>query len=79
MRRDLDRSLDGVLVVVNASDEATTQVVGSLAGHRYALTSVQAHGSDPVVRATTWSSSTGTVTVPARTVAVLVEKDAPRR
>ncbi|MGN8246530.1 pullulanase-type alpha-1,6-glucosidase [Cellulomonas soli] len=76
LRRDLDRALDGVLVVVNASDEPATQVVGSLAGRRYQLSPVQAHGSDPVVRSTTWSTATGTVTVPARTVAVLVEKDA---
>lgn len=78
-RRDVDRSLDGVLVVLNASDEPTTQTVAALAGRRYQLSPVQAHGSDAVVRSTTWSTATGTVTVPARTVAVLVEKDAPRR
>ena len=32
-------------------------------------------GSDPVIKGTTWDTATGTVTVPARTVAVLVEKD----
>jgi pullulanase/glycogen debranching enzyme len=74
---DVDRSLEGVLVVVNGSDEPTTQTVGALAGHRLSLSPVQARGSDPVVRSTTWASSTGTVTVPARTVAVLVEKSSP--
>lgn len=73
--KDVDKKLDGLLVVVNASDEATTQTVGALAGDRYRLSSVQAQGSDPVVKGTTWDRSTGTVTVPARTVAVLVAQD----
>ena len=71
--KDVDKKLDGVLVVVNASDEATTQTVSSLAGHKLALSPVQAKGSDPVVKGTTWDKATGTVTVPPRTVAVLVE------
>ena len=71
--KDVDKKLDGVLVVVNASDEATTQTVSSLAGHKLTLSPVQAKGSDPVVKTTTWDKATGTVTVPPRTVAVLVE------
>ncbi|KQR16848.1 pullulanase-type alpha-1,6-glucosidase [Cellulomonas sp. Leaf334] len=74
--KDVDKKLDGVLVVLNASDEATTQTVSSLAGHRLTLSPVQAKGSDPVVKATTWDRATGTVTVPPRTVAVLVENRA---
>lgn len=73
--RETDRKLDGVLVVVNASDEATTQTVPELAGHRLALSPVQATGADPVVKATQWVAADGEVTVPARTVAVLVEKE----
>ncbi|WP_412864994.1 pullulanase-type alpha-1,6-glucosidase [Cellulomonas sp. 179-A 9B4 NHS] len=76
-RTDVDRRLDGLLVVVNASDEPTTQTVDALAGRRYALSPVQRHGSDPVVLGTTWQRAAGTVTVPPRTVAVLVE-EAPR-
>ncbi|WP_456824848.1 pullulanase-type alpha-1,6-glucosidase [Cellulomonas sp. P5_E12] len=72
--KDVDKELDGVLVVVNASDEATTQTVSSLSGHKLTLSSVQAKGSDAVVKGTTWDKATGTVTVPPRTVAVLVEK-----
>jgi len=72
-RTDVDRRLDGLLVVVNASDEPTTQQVGALAGRRYVLSPVQASGADPVVRGTTFDRATGTVGVPARTVAVLVE------
>ncbi|GEL96537.1 pullulanase-type alpha-1,6-glucosidase [Cellulomonas terrae] len=71
--KDVDKKLDGVLVVVNASDEATTQTVSSLAGHKLSLSPVQAKGSDPVVKGTTWDKATGSVTVPPRTVAVLVE------
>nr|BFF18778.1 hypothetical protein GCM10025730_22990 [Promicromonospora thailandica] len=72
-RRDVDRRLDGVLVVLNASPEAAAVEVPELAGRDYALSRVQARGVDPVVRGTTWQRSTGTVTVPARTVAVLLD------
>ncbi len=76
-RTDVDKRLDGLLVVVNASDEPTTQTVDALAGRRYVLSPVQAHGADPVVRGTTYVRATGAVTVPARTVAVLVEQAQP--
>jgi len=75
--KDVDRSLNGVLVVLNGSDKATTQTVPALAGRTLALSPVQAKGSDQVVKATTWVKASGTVTVPARTVAVLVEKQPP--
>ncbi|HRA49461.1 pullulanase-type alpha-1,6-glucosidase [Actinotalea sp.] len=70
---DVDRRLDGVLTVLNASDEAVTVTLDALAGERYALSSVQRRGADDTVRQTTWDVATGTVTVPARTVAVLVD------
>ena len=62
-------------MVFNASPEATTQVVADLAGRRFALTPALAKGSDPVVKTTTWDAKTGTVTVPARSVAVLVDTE----
>jgi len=68
--RDLDRHSEGVVVVFNASDEATTQTVPSLADTSFALHPVQAQGHDPIVRAST--SSAGAFTVPARTVAVFL-------
>ena len=46
----------------------------ALAGSALALSPVQAAGSDPVVKGTTWDAATGTATVPARTVAVLVQR-----
>jgi pullulanase/glycogen debranching enzyme len=70
--RDLDRKLEGVVVVFNASDEPTSQTVASLARRRYALHPAQVRGSDPVVRAATYQPATGRFTVPARTVAVFV-------
>jgi pullulanase-type alpha-1,6-glucosidase len=71
--RDVDRRLDGVLVVFNATPEEVSIPIAELAGDRYALSPVLAHGSDDVVKGTTWDRATGTVTVPARTVAVLVD------
>ncbi len=73
--RDVDRRLDGVLVVFNATPDEVSVPVAELAGDRYVLSSVQARGSDDVVRGTTWDRATGTVTVPARTVAVLVDDE----
>lgn len=68
---DVDPALDGLLTVFNASPSAVTLTVPGLAGRDYGLSPVQATGSDDVVRTTTWDAATGTVTVPARTVAVL--------
>jgi pullulanase-type alpha-1,6-glucosidase len=70
---DADPDLDGLLTVFNASPDAVTQQLPALAGRAYALSAVQAQGADAVVRGTTWDAATGTLTVPARTVAVLVE------
>jgi len=70
---DVDRRIDGVLVVFNATPEAVTVTVDELAGDTYALSPVLARGSDQVVRGTTWDKATGTITVPARTVTVVVD------
>lgn len=72
---DVDPELDGLLAVFNASDEEVQIPVDGLAGARYQLSDVQAEGSDDVVRQTRWDAATGTVTVPARTVAVLVDDE----
>jgi len=71
--RDVDRRLDGVLVVFNATPHEVTVSVDSLVGDDYELSPVLANGSDDVVQATTWDAETGTVTVPARTVTALVD------
>ncbi len=66
---DADPTLSGVLVVFNASPEATT-VAG--VGNGWTLHEVQAKGSDPVVKRAT--AAGGDVTVPARTTAVFVRR-----
>lgn len=73
---DVDPELDGALVVFNSSPTPITQTVSELAGRSFALTPAQANGSDAVVKGTTWDGATGTVTVPARSVAVLVDDQA---
>ncbi|NOV96371.1 pullulanase-type alpha-1,6-glucosidase [Isoptericola halotolerans] len=70
---DVDPDLDGVLTVFNASPDPVTVAVDGLAGRDYGLSAVQRDGGDAVVRETAWDAGTGTVAVPARTVAVLVE------
>ncbi len=74
---DVDPELDGALVVFNASPEAITETVDGLAGREFELTEAQASGSDAVVKTTTWDAATGSVTVPARSVAVLVDEQPP--
>ncbi|MEU4601801.1 pullulanase-type alpha-1,6-glucosidase [Kribbella sp. NPDC023972] len=71
---DVDPALKGVLVVFNSTGSAVTQQIPGLTGANLSLSPIQASGSDPVVKQTTWTPATGTVTVPARTVAVLVQK-----
>ncbi len=71
--KDVDRRLRGVLVVFNASPDAVTQTVPGLAGASLTLSPVQAGGADPVVKQTRWSSAHGSVTIPGRTAAVLLQ------
>ncbi|MEU1971544.1 pullulanase-type alpha-1,6-glucosidase [Microbacterium sp. NPDC019599] len=72
---DVDPALEGALVVFNASPEATTQTIPALEGRGFSLTPALANGSDSVVKTTQWNAATGAVTVPARTVAVLVDRE----
>jgi pullulanase-type alpha-1,6-glucosidase len=66
---DVDPERKGIVVVFNASDEATTQRVPAAAGTGFALHAVQADGSDDVVRQAA-AGADGSFMVPARTVAV---------
>ena len=58
---NVDPALKGLVVVFNASDEATTQTVADTAGRRYALHSVQANGSDRIVKTATHTQRNRTV------------------
>jgi hypothetical protein len=71
---DADPALKGLVVVLNASDETVSQKLPGLAGARLALSPVQVAGSDPVVKASTWDASAGSASVPARTVAVFLQR-----
>ncbi|MFC8680383.1 pullulanase-type alpha-1,6-glucosidase [Microbacterium ureisolvens] len=72
---DADPELDGALVAFNSSPEPITQTVDGLAGRGFALTPALAGGSDAVVKTTTWDASTGTITIPARSAVVLVDRE----
>lgn len=74
---DVDPELDGALVVFNASPSPVTEQVDGLAGRDFALAEALANGSDPVVKGTAWDAATGALTVPARSVAVLVDEQEP--
>jgi hypothetical protein len=70
----MDKDLKGMIVVFNASDEATVQTVPGTAGLQHSLHPVQANGSDPLVKTAVNDPSSGSFTVPARTVAVFQAK-----
>ncbi|PFG42328.1 pullulanase-type alpha-1,6-glucosidase [Isoptericola jiangsuensis] len=71
---DADGRLDGLVTVFNASPEPVTVEVPGWAGRDLRLSRVQAGGGDPVVKETRWDAGAGVVTVPARTVAVLEQR-----
>ncbi|MFE3829105.1 pullulanase-type alpha-1,6-glucosidase [Streptomyces sp. NPDC059092] len=62
--------LGDLVVVFNATPSARSQRVTELAGRPYALHRVQAGGADRTVRSAAYERTSGTFTVPARTVAV---------
>ncbi|OKK18656.1 sulfonate ABC transporter ATP-binding protein [Streptomyces sp. CB02488] len=62
--------LGKLVVVLNATPGTTTQKVTALAGRSYALHPVQAAGADLTVKEATYGRSSGSFTVPGRTVAV---------
>ncbi|WP_136708153.1 pullulanase-type alpha-1,6-glucosidase [Agromyces sp. H66] len=74
---DVDPSLEGALVVFNASPDAVTETVDGLAGRSFELADALANGADPVVKTTEWDAATGSLTLPARTAAVLVDEQEP--
>ncbi|MFG2830637.1 pullulanase-type alpha-1,6-glucosidase [Streptomyces sp. NPDC048434] len=62
--------LGNLVVVLNATPDPRHQTVRALAGEPYALHPVQAHGADRTTATASYARSSGTFTVPARTVAV---------
>ncbi|GGK62553.1 hypothetical protein Sme01_04530 [Sphaerisporangium melleum] len=68
----LDPRWKSITVVFNATPQEQRQTVAALKGGAVALHPVQAASDDPVVRRSAFDASTGTLTVPPRTVAVFV-------
>ncbi len=62
--------LGKLVVVLNATPGTTTQKITAAAGRNYTLHPVQAAGADPTVKKATYERSSGSFTVPGRTVAV---------
>ncbi|MUN07446.1 pullulanase-type alpha-1,6-glucosidase [Agromyces luteolus] len=71
---DVDPALEGALVVFNASGEAITERIDGLTGRDFKLAKPLRTGVDEVVKETKWKAKTGTLTIPARTAAVLVSE-----
>lgn len=70
---DIDPALDGVVVVFNATPHWIGQRVEALVGRYFELSEIQANGVDPVVKQTRFDPGSGTISVPPRSFAVLVE------
>ncbi|TXS02893.1 pullulanase-type alpha-1,6-glucosidase [Streptomyces sp. col6] len=62
--------LGKLVVVFNAAPATATQKVAAPAGKDYALHPVQAKGADSIVKKSSYERSSGSFTVPGRTVAV---------
>lgn len=69
----LGPSWRSITVVFNATPETRSQTVAALRDARVTLHPVQAAGDDAVVRRSAFDPVTGTLDVPARTVAVFVQ------
>ncbi|BBH63474.1 1,4-alpha-glucan branching enzyme [Actinoplanes sp. OR16] len=71
--RGIDRQWKSVTVVFNATPSPVTQKIAALAGKKVTLHPIQQQSADPLVRTATFTASTGTLTVPPRTVSVFVQ------
>lgn len=69
---DLDPRFEGIVVIFNASNQPTTQTLPAHANTNYTLHPIHQTGTDPIVRTASYNSSTGSFTIPPRTVAVFV-------
>ena len=70
----LDPRYRSVVVVSNATKNPVSYLVPDYQGRRLSLHPVQMDGADPVVKSATFARETGTFTIPARTIAVFVER-----
>ncbi|MFF7233720.1 pullulanase-type alpha-1,6-glucosidase [Streptomyces sioyaensis] len=66
----LTMRLDNLVVIFNATPHQQHQTIHGLTGEPYTLHPLQAHGTDRTTATASYAPSSGTFTVPARTVAV---------
>ncbi len=71
--KGLDKSYKSITVVFNATPTVAKQTVTGLRGANVALHPVLHNSADPVLRTASFDRSSGTFTVPPRSVAVFVE------
>ena len=69
----LDPHRTAVIVIFNASPQAHVQPIDPPTGAQVALHPVQAASLDPIVKRSAFDATHGTLTVPARTVAVFTQ------
>ncbi len=74
---DLDRRLNGVVVIFNATDEVQSFNAEGLRRSNAQLSTVQRGGADPRVKESRFDRGSGTFTVPARTTAVFEIRGGP--
>ncbi len=72
--RGLGGPWKSLTVVFNSTPSAATQTVTGLRGADVALHPVLVDSADPVLRTASFDRAAGTFTVPARSVAVFVQK-----
>jgi pullulanase-type alpha-1,6-glucosidase len=70
---NVDSLLRGMVIVFNATPDTVTQHIAATAGQRYYLDRFQLFGRDTTVKQSRNDPTTGSFTVPARTVAVFVD------
>lgn len=71
----LTMALGDLVVVFNATPERQRQMLPGAVGTAYALHPIQAGGADAVVRTSSYDEATGSLSVPARTVAVFTRDE----
>ena len=72
--RRMDGRYRSVVVVCNATKGPLSYAVPDYQGRRLSLHPVQVEGADAVVKTASFARASGTFTVPARTIAVFVER-----
>lgn len=70
---DVDSEFDAVLVIFNASGQTLAQLLSELTGWGFRLSSTQSEGADKAMCRVGFDCASGTISVPVRTVAVLVQ------